>query len=43
LIRLAPSPLYTTFAECAEAIARLQRIVSTGTHEKFSAQPALVP
>ena len=42
LIRLAPSPLFTRFAECAEAVERLRRIVSSGEHLGFSAQPARV-
>ncbi len=42
LIRLAPSPLYTTFAECAEAVARLKRIALTRAHEKFPDRRALV-
>jgi kynureninase len=43
LIRLAPAPLYNTFADCAEAIDRLARIARTGAHEKYPAQPAVVP
>lgn len=42
LIRLAPSPLYTSFAECGEAIARMKRIVETREFERFSRDPALV-
>lgn len=42
IIRLAPAPLYNTFADCAAAIARLQAIVRTAAHEKFPAQRALV-
>lgn len=37
MIRFAPAPLYTTFAECAEAIARLGEIMRTKAHEKFPA------
>ena len=42
LIRLAPSPFYTSFADCAEAISRLKQIVTTRSHEKFPAQRTLV-
>jgi kynureninase len=42
LIRLAPSPLYTTFADCAEAIARLKNIALTRAHEKFPDRRTLV-
>lgn len=43
LLRLAPSPLYTSFADCAAAVARLKQIAEKRAHEKFSAAPALVP
>lgn len=43
LIRLAPSPLYTRFADCAEAAARLGAIVRAGRHHQFSHAPQLVP
>jgi len=42
LLRLAPSPFYTSFADCAGAIARLKKIMQTRAHERFSSQPALV-
>lgn len=42
-IRLAPSPFYTSAAECVEAVARLKRIVTTRAHETESHDPALVP
>lgn len=42
-IRLAPAPLYTTFAECTEAVARLKQIILTRAHDRFSAAPGLVP
>ncbi len=42
LIRLAPSPLYTSFAECAEAIARLKHILLTRLHESCPNTRALV-
>jgi kynureninase len=43
LIRLAPSPLYTSFTDCEEAITRLRRIVETGAHLSLPQAPALVP
>lgn len=43
LIRLAPSPLYTTFTECTAAIARLKHVLLTRAHESFPSAPALVP
>jgi kynureninase len=43
LIRLAPSPLYTSFADCAEAIARLKRIVTTRAFEAYPNTPSFVP
>jgi kynureninase len=42
LIRLAPAPLYTSFSECAEAVARLKAILRTQAHEKFPATRPLV-
>jgi kynureninase len=42
LIRLAPAPLYTSFADCAEAIARLKTIVLTQAYEKIPATRPLV-
>jgi kynureninase len=42
MIRLAPAPLYTNFAECAEAVARLKEIMRTKAHEKFPATRPLV-
>jgi len=43
LIRLSPSPLYTSYADCAEAIARLKQILLNRVYETFPAAPALVP
>ena len=43
LIRLAPSPLYTSFADCAEAITRLKHILLTRVHESNPDRRALVP
>lgn len=42
IIRLAPAPLFNTFAECAAAVTALQTIMRTGAYEKFPAQRALV-
>jgi kynureninase len=42
IIRLAPAPLFTRFVDCAEAVERLRRIVSSGAHLGFSAREARV-
>jgi kynureninase len=42
LIRLAPSPLYTRFTECAEAITRLKTIATTEAYKAFPDTRALV-
>ena len=42
IIRLAPVPLYTRYADCAEAVARLKSIMDTKTYEKFPTQRPLV-
>ena len=42
IIRLAPTALYNTFADCAETVARLKQIITTRAHEKFAAGRALV-
>lgn len=42
-IRLAPSPFYTSEAECRDAIARLKQVVTTRAHEVQPHDPALVP
>jgi kynureninase len=39
---LAPSPLYTSFADCAEAIARLRQIALTRAYEKLPEHRTLV-
>lgn len=36
IVRLAPAPLYTTFAECREAMVRLRAIMQTRAYERFS-------
>ncbi len=43
IIRLAPSPLYTSFAECETAITRLKQIVEGREFERFDRAPSLVP
>jgi kynureninase len=43
LIRLSPSPLYTSYTDCADAVARLKQILLTRAYETFPAAPALVP
>ena len=35
LLRLAPAPLYTSFAECERAIDILEDILATGAHESL--------
>jgi kynureninase len=42
LVRLAPSPFYTSFAECAMAVARLKEILVTRAHESLPDTRALV-
>ena len=42
LIRLAPSPLYTSFADCAEAITRLKHLLLTRVHESYPDTRTLV-
>lgn len=42
IIRLAPSPLFTRFTECLEAVERLRQIVSAGAHLGFPGQQAKV-
>jgi kynureninase len=42
VIRLAPAPLYNTFAECATVVSRLKAIMLAKTHEKFSTDRTLV-
>lgn len=42
LVRLAPSPLYTSFQECETAIATLEEILRTEAHLQIGASNALV-
>ncbi len=42
LIRLAPSPLYTSFAECAEAVTRMREVVVSGAYLAFGEGRGLV-
>jgi kynureninase len=42
VIRLAPSPLYNSFAECWDALQVLKEIAGTGSYREFAATPALV-
>ncbi len=42
LLRFAPAPLYTSFADCAAAMDRLEEILTTGTHEQFRDRHDLV-
>ena len=42
VIRLAPSPLYNTFADCWDAVQALKEIAQTRSYEKFAATNALV-
>ena len=43
VIRLAPSPLYTRYTECAEAVDRLELIMVRRVYDAFPGTPALVP
>jgi kynureninase len=35
LLRLAPAPLYTSFAECVRTVDILEEILATGAHDQF--------
>jgi len=43
IIRLAPSPLYTSFHDCYKAISRLQQIMKDRTFQRFPDEPGVVP
>lgn len=42
IIRLAPAPFYTRFADCDAAIAALKQCVTAQTYTRFPVQPAVV-
>ncbi len=42
VIRLAPTALYNSFTDCHRAVAELERILKTGDHMRYSAEPGLV-
>jgi kynureninase len=42
ILRLAPAPLYTSFAECERAVAILEDILTTGPHEQLPGADAPV-
>ncbi len=42
IVRLGPSPLYNTFADCREAIQRLKRIMKDRTYDNHPATRGLV-
>ena len=43
IVRLAPVPLYNTFADCEAAVARLAEIMAARTYENYPVARALVP
>ena len=43
IVRLAPVPLYNTFADCEAAVARLAEIMAARTYENYPTARALVP
>ena len=42
IIRLAPSPLYNTFAECAKAVEVMKELATTGSYDEFTTVRSLV-
>jgi kynureninase len=42
LLRFAPAPLYTSFAECRRAVEILHEILTTGAHERLPDRDELV-
>ncbi len=43
IVRLAPVPLYNSFADCEAAVARLAAIMAARTYENYPVERALVP
>ena len=41
-LRLGVAPLYTTYAELHEAVARIGRVVRDGLHEKYPAERSAI-
>jgi len=42
IVRLGPSPLYNSFADCCEAIDRLEAIMASGVYTRYSSERDLV-
>jgi kynureninase len=42
IVRMAPVPLYNSFADCAEAIARLKSIMETRSYEAFPGERGII-
>lgn len=43
IIRLAPAPLYNSFADCRRAVEILREILASGRHLRLVDEPSLVP
>ena len=43
IVRLAPVPIYTSFADCREAVRRLRQVLETGAYGQTGDERALVP